>query len=160
MVLSQKAGERSVFFFRMILKNEMFIVFLKASNLLIARKGKLFYLFYYYTFYRERDGEREREKKSQIESMPSVEPTPGLDLSTLGSRPEPKTRVRCPAEPPRCPDGYLKLGKKVSRFYVLKIVFIGGMEPKALILLKLMTYTQLLTFNSENRTVLLSSRIQ
>ena len=39
--------------------------------------------------------EREREKESQADSTLSMELNAGLDLTTLRSGPEPKSRVRC-----------------------------------------------------------------
>ena len=52
--------------------------------------------------HRERERERERQKYRQREKQtPCREPDVGLDLSTLGSRPEPKADAH--AEPPRCP---------------------------------------------------------
>ena len=45
----------------------------------------------------------EGEKESQTGSMFSVEPKMGLDLTMMGSWPEPKSRVRQLTEPPKCP---------------------------------------------------------
>ena len=54
-----------------------------------------------YLFYKERDkehkqeGQRERKRKSQAESMPSLKPNMGLNLTTLRSGPKPKPGVGC-----------------------------------------------------------------
>ena len=41
--------------------------------------------------------QKKRERESQDNSVLSVEPNEGLDLTTLRSQPEPKPRVQCPA---------------------------------------------------------------
>ena len=61
----------------------------------------LYIIFKIYLFIREREsrheweGKREREKKSQADSVLSTEPEAGLDLTTLRLGPEPKPRVKC-----------------------------------------------------------------
>ena len=42
---------------------------------------------------KEREKERERERESQAGSMLHIEPNKGLDSTTLGSRPELKSRL-------------------------------------------------------------------
>jgi len=43
----------------------------------------------------KQEGKREREGESQANSVLSTEPSVGLNLMTLGSRPELKPRVGC-----------------------------------------------------------------
>lgn len=57
--------------------------------------------------------EREGERESKVNTLPSAESNTGPDLSTLISRLEPKSRVRSPTEPPRCPE---KVNLKCIRF--------------------------------------------
>lgn len=57
------------------------------------------YLFIIIIFFKEREsasweGQREKGRESQADSMPSTEPNAELDLTTLRSGPEPKSRVR------------------------------------------------------------------
>ena len=72
---------------------------------LLEKGYPLFDLFLFFVclfcflFERERERGRGRERESQAGSTLSTEPyarlNVGLDLTTLGSRPEPKLRVRC-----------------------------------------------------------------
>ena len=61
------------------------------------KKGITFFFFF---FLREQvsmsrgEGQRERERESQAGSVLSAESDVGLDLMTLGSQPEPTSRVR------------------------------------------------------------------
>ena len=49
-------------------------------------------------------GVRDRERESSAVSMPSMDPNLGLDLTTMRSWPEPKSKVGClTTEPSRCP---------------------------------------------------------
>ena len=70
-------------------------------------------IFKKYLFILEREGQRERERETQADSMLSVEPNAGLYLTTLRSPLESKPRV----DPRHFRINYVKLESFLSRFF-------------------------------------------